>query len=283
MPQTACPRMGCGKSWDPDVGILPMCLSATCEIRSGLKRRDKQIEPFSTTPDRATLSTQGTGIDNSIDWLRKDTALVPYKMQGAQSATTTVTLRDTTQRSFSTNDQMHSEMRALQFMLDSGEWSVVAGFVRRAHDDTRVLPAQFTTQEPHCGFCTLFLLAAGLPVGQPTKGNHKLASRHNYQLPRQLMVNPHFLGRVIGKGEYHSYSEIKCLLNAFCQHPADQWVLEYTSGLCADDRSTCNPLPQGKVAIKLADIIATGNAGIVFAVWQYVFERIALANTNTAD
>lgn len=283
MPQTTCPRTGCGKSWDPDIGILPMCLQNTCDIKTSLKRRAKQIEPFSATPDRATLSTQGADIDNSIDWLRKKTPLVPYKMQGALSATTTVTLRDRTTRSFSTTDQMHSEMRAIEFMLDNGHWSVVAGFVRWTHDDSPVLLAQFQTEEPHCGFCTLFLLAAGLPVGQATKGNHKLASRHNYQLPFKLMVDPHFLGRVIGKGHYHSYSEIKRLLNAFCKHAADEWVLEYASGLCANEWSTCNPLPQGKVAIKLADIIATRDAAILFAVWQYVFERIALANTNTGD
>src|SRR6185437_7412670 len=238
-----CPA-NCGKSWDAPRGSFPLCITNPCPLRA---IRDEMLEDdpaafFRTSAGPET--TQGVclasgGIQNSLNSLRSGCS-APFKlynMEGAKSAHTTVTLPDGNQFDFTTTNQMHSEMKAIEWMIDNGFWRVYLGHVVWTHDGTSVTLAQFSTTEPHCGFCTVFLIAAGLPVGRPTRGNHKLASRLNYQLPVELEISPHFIARVLDSGCYCGFPALKRLLNVFMRVPADRWILNIFDLAYVDDHT----------------------------------------------
>ena len=284
-----CKNEGCGKSWDDAGGAFPLCITSGCslrDIRFRQGRRASKVEQFRMTPgcgSKPALATQSAALTQSLNSVRATSSaeFCAYNMEGAQSATTTVRLRNGTSLSFTTTDQMHSEMCAIQYMLDNREWFLLAGNLLWCHNGSAITLADFSTTEPHCGFCTIFLLAAGLPVGRPTYGNHQLASRHNYQLPRQLMQSPEYLGRVIGGNQYRSYPVLKALLNAFSNMPPDSWVLEFQTG-CYATETECYVEPNGRTIVKLSDVIATDNAQLLWLIWVEIYKLIVSSNKEGA-
>jgi hypothetical protein len=231
----------------------------------------------SATQKGATLCK--AGISTSLKSLRGrcKTRFAPYDMNGAKSATTTVTLPDGQKKIFKTSNQMHSEMLAIQWMLNNEHWTVYLGSVIWAHDHSEVSLSEFKTTQPHCGFCTLFLLAAGLPVGTPTYGNYQLASRLAYQLPYELETSPHFIAKVLDKGCYCGFPALKRLLNAFMQCPADQWLLSI-HGLAYVDDHTYVALNTKLLVVDWDTLVEMYKREVIYLAWKVIYEQIMLTN-----
>lgn len=151
-----------------------------------------------------------------------------YEM-GAEEATTRVRPPGGSAESFSTTDNMHSEMVAIDQLLTRGDW--------RLSDDGRVetaggrsvAAADFETVEPHCRFCSIFCALLDLPIrdGAATTGNYNHAGNLTYPLPAQVRDDPLVLGRLLTGGGSPAESltrvreEIDLLINA----PSDSWAL----------------------------------------------------------
>jgi hypothetical protein len=287
MPIHHCTTDRCGKSWTSPDGVLPLCITYDCPLRALRDQQPRRVvrkDQFETSQNknkraRTSLCLSEPDINGSLTSLRSSctTSFAPYDMEGAKSATTTVHLRDGTKKVFKTTDQMHSEMCAIDWMISEGHWVVFLGTVIWASDYSKVTSAQFVTTEPHCGFCTVFLIAAGLPLGRPTCGNHQLASRLNYQLPFALMTCPFFMSKVLGAGHYHSFPEIKQILNAFYNEDPDTWLLEIGWGIMFNDKGFAFETG-GRAVVKWSDLVNYKNAEILFRVWVVVYEQILKTN-----
>lgn len=282
-----CTSPGCGRTWDPPDGHFPLCFTTPCPLRD-LQRATLSARSggnvFQTIPNPQTVSGAvlvAPQVSQSLNWHRDSCSIAfqPYNMKGAQSATTTVTLRDGQAKVFRTTDQMHSEMCAIQWMMENGHWGLLAGFMVWISDGSAITHAQFSTTEPHCGFCTIFLLAARLPVGTPTCGNHKLASRLAYQLPYDLETNPHFMARVLDKGCYAGFPALKRVLNAFINVPAKQWVLSIKGLAYVDDVSYIDA-DCGLMVVDWYELVGMHKREVVYLAWKVIFEQIMLTNKS---
>lgn len=130
-----------------------------------------------TTEVKLNLTVHRADVKNSIHVLCEKYAedTEQYEMKGSQSATTHVKLRDGETLEFKTKDLMHSEMVAINWMIENGHWTLLCGTVVW-NDGAEITAYQFETREPHCGFCTFFLNALDLPLSTPTYGLSKYAS-----------------------------------------------------------------------------------------------------------
>jgi hypothetical protein len=119
---------------------------------------------------------------------------IPYKA-GAQSATTTMygIPYSTGGKGF---DNMHSEMVALQDQLQRGRVNLGADG-KVSSGGLPVPAAQFTTDMPHCGFCTFLLSILGLPLGRATKGKSNLGYL-SYPVPLLIKQEPGVLVNILG-------------------------------------------------------------------------------------
>lgn len=122
-----------------------------------------------------------------------DRGLHEYQMNGEQEAETTVTHGGQTWK-FHTTHNMHSEMVAINHMLEQGYWQLVHG--RLLHSDGNAITgADFGTTAPHCGHCTVTLGVLGLPHSSPSKGRFNLAGNFEYPLPPKVENDPMVLTR----------------------------------------------------------------------------------------
>lgn len=280
-----CTKQNCGKAWDDPHGDFPLCIEYECPLR--LERDEEFLRQQSHNLHLTQNATTQKGsvlvassISGSLTALRSGCGkeIQPYNMDGAQSATTTVKLGQTT-KSFRTQNQMHSEMRAIEWMLAQGYWKIYLGLIVWAETMQLVKPDEFVTTEPHCGFCTIFLIAARLPLGKPTQGNHNLASRLNYQLPVELEINPNFIARVLDSGCYCGFPKLKQLLNAFLKIEKEKWVLCISDSVFVDDYSYI-PSPGGRIVVYWS-ALCEGYREVVYLAWKVIFEQIQLTNKGS--
>lgn len=117
-----------------------------------------------------------------------------YNMAGSQQAETLWE-----KKIYTTKFNMHSEMGALEAMLEE-DYEFSEGAIRHKEDNERVTRKVYSTSEPHCGFCTLFLQLLDLPLSKPTKGKYNYASHNNYPLPKKLKENQEFLEHFLEYG-----------------------------------------------------------------------------------
>jgi hypothetical protein len=103
-----------------------------------------------------------------------------YDMEGSQQAETRWE-----KKTYTTKLNMHSEMGALEAMLEK-RYKFSGGVICRKKDDEQATKEVYSTTEPHCGFCTLFLQLMGLPLSKPTKGRYGYASHNNYPSQKSL-------------------------------------------------------------------------------------------------
>lgn len=285
MPQCTTPL--CNNSWEPPDGPFPTCLIAPCPLRqlqhdtveqsTGQNLFQNQIN----TQTHTVTSRVATQVAQSLNSLRNDCEVEfkPYNMQGAKSATTKVTLPGPIVREFKTTDQMHSEMRAIEKMIEEGHWSVYLGHVVWASDNSSVKLEQFSTTEPHCGFCTIFLIAAGLPLGKPTRGNHQLAGRLSYQLPYELETSPHFMARVLDGGCYCGFPALKRVLNAFINVPAKEWLLGIGGAAYVNDVSYTKH-DKNLLVVDWFDLVEMHKREVIYLAWKVIYEQILLTNKS---
>jgi hypothetical protein len=279
-----CELTDCEKSWDPPNGQFPICLTPFCPLRKAqIELTQSRGQPsFNTRPCQAVTEEKtlvAPQVAQSLHSLRHNcgTKFVAYDMDGAQSAHTVVTLKNHQTRSFSTTDLMHSEMVAINKMIEEKIWTVYLGQVVWADDGASITSQQFTTTEPHCGFCTLFLIAAGLPVTKPTYGNYKLAGRLAYILPIDLEVSPHFMARVLDSGCYCGFPAVKRLLNIFVQLPPERWVLSIGRAAYVNDVSYTTPT-EGIAVVEWFNLVNDAKREVIYQIWKVIYEQILQTN-----
>lgn|GEM_PF-2890381 len=232
-------------------------------------------------PSAEKYASHGPSLMKSFTSLREPfkKKIVKYDMKGARSARTTVTFPNKTQRKFKTTDLMHSEMVAIEKMLEEGHWKIFLGIITWK-DGSTITAEQFSTSEPHCGFCTLFLAALKLPITTPTYGNYQYASQLRYQLPVDLEINPWFMARILDSGCYCGFHMIKRVLNIYVNVPAKDWVLNIKNLAWVDDNSytTYNPV---KFQIFWDDLVNQHNRLVLWEVWKFIFAKLLENNKSS--
>jgi hypothetical protein len=281
MPQ--CTRDGCNKSWEPLTEDFPFCFNHPCPLREFQDQvlRERRGNLFRTSSSPQTVQGSclvSAQVSQSLDWLRDHCGkeLKAYDMDGAKSATTTVRLPNGETKTCRTTAQMHSEMVAINWMIENGHWTVYLGLVVWA-DGQRITLQQFSTTEPHCGFCTVFLIAAGLPLGVPTYGNYQLASRLAYQLPVELEISPHFIARVLDRGCYCGFPALKRLLNAFINLPPNAWILSIYDWAFADDYSYVQQ-NNNLTIVGWNQLVEMHKREIIYQAWKLIFQMLMQTN-----
>lgn len=269
-----CNRMGCGVTYDESFPQCPECGNPTPARREEVvavqrERRFKWNTQTAReqllTKRQATTNTAVVAVQNLVDEFEV------YAMLGAMKASTTVRLPGNIEKSFQTRDNMHSEMAALEYMLDEGLWRLYLGFVVDAESNA-IKPEDFRTVEPHCGFCTVILTVLGLPLGKATRGNYNLATNCNYPLPEQVRKDPHVLARLLG-GSYCAFSDVKRLLNSFVNDK--RWMLQIMDGVVVDDDHYTSPEPDDLV-ICWDQIVK--NEDVLSSLWAHIFKGIYQMN-----
>ncbi len=275
-----CTSPDCGRSWKPG-NQFPLCITNPCPLRQYRDRVQDQRVSWVPENQRSTRLTRLKGdADTSLTTIRSRVKqrFEPYKMEKAQKATTTVTLKNGTKKKFSTTTNMHSEMVAVQWMLDNGHWRLFLGTIIWADDFSSVTTLQFSTGEPHCGFCTLMLQVLDLPLGKPTKGNYNLAVNLTYPLPKEIRESPYVLARLLDHNTYSGFHRIKRLLSQIIKSPSpDEWVLSIYGLAFVDDDSYVG-VTEGYVVFTWDEIIKLDGGKVLAVLWKFVFSSIY--NTN---
>jgi hypothetical protein len=221
----------------------------------------------------------------SVDKVRTSTdkqKFVPYNMDGGMSATTVVKLPNQTSKSFTTKDNMHSEMCALNFMLENEYWHVLYGMIVNGNGQP-IGAGEFSTSEPHCGFCTITLTVLGLPLTKPTSGNHKMACNGTYPIPAKLFNDPQFIVRFIHNGCFEYYM-LKRLLNPFVNKKSAEWLLKVNDFLLVSDNAPVVLEFLDKDIFNNIHVYDLGkfmgDPEIVKSIWQFI--TTALYQSNNA-
>lgn len=229
--------------------------------------------------------------DNNFHALYGGLALVPYNMLGAQQATTTIQT-PTGPLVFRTTDNKHSEMMALEYMLDQGHWVVLHGQIELAGVGGAVPAAQFTTTQPHCGFCTSALTLLNLPLsgppGGPTNGNYNLAGNFNYPLAGGLPTNPEVLARFWDQATVAAHLAagdplatatsrvVKQILNHMLNHAPGAWVLQVGTQFYTD-AANIPAAPPTSVVFNWDDLMQQKHAYLT-AIWRRIWEALYAEN-----
>lgn len=135
---------------------------------------------------------------------------------------------------FETQDQMHSEMRALRYMLRHNTWQLTNDGQVKGAEGEEITTWNYSTNLTHCRFCTVMLHLLGLPIKSKyaTKGNYKKAGELNYQLPEEVRNSPVVLGRLLTGHSPPDYRDeclvtVKKALNSLLKAPRnEEWVLQ---------------------------------------------------------
>ncbi len=201
---------------------------------------------------------------------------VPYDMQGAQSATTTVSANGV-RRNYKTTDNMHSEMCAIEDMFDRTQWTLYLGLVIWTGTANLVTANQFTTSEPHCGFCTIMLEVLGLPHSNPSCGNYNSASNFVYPLPKAIREDVFVLARLLDENRHCGFNKIKAILNDLLNIPKDKWLLQISEDVVVNE-SHYELEKKDKQILDWKDVVTHANGTTLKQIWKMVFE--AMFNTN---
>lgn len=159
-------------------------------------------------------------------------AFVPYNAGGAQQAVTIVTWPPAAPERYATTMQQHSEMVALAASTAAPPpppiWQVDGAGHVVANNGVAIGGANYVTNLPHCGYCTVMLWALDLPLGAPTAGRYNLAVNLEYTVPADVFYNVNLLSRLINAntGGDPAFILLKRMVNAFLQNASATWALQ---------------------------------------------------------
>lgn len=191
--------------------------------------------------------------------------LVPYNAGGAQGAVTTLNFPANAQNgAYPTNKQMHSEMRALKFALTSNWNLTAAGQV--AGVGGAITPATFSTDLPHCGYCTVMLHVLGLPFSTPppppvgpSRGRYNAAINLGYPVPEAVERSWSTLALLYAAAANPGLIAIKHVIDEFVNTPESAgWVLQVGASFVTN--AAVLPIAPGGVLVK--DITAIENKDV---------------------
>ena len=221
-----------------------------------------------------------TTITASVANLQRGLMMADY-VAGAQSATTTVSWppADPVELEFTTAGQMHSEMRATGAMLADGSWTLNGHLI--AED---VSGNAFSTNLPHCGWCTVMLVGLGLPIGTPTAGRYNYAANLDYPLPEVVRESPDLVFYLIDSSGGNGAVWVKIALDACIGTRAEQWVLELPDGDFATSTGVVNDQPDDTAVLGWDDAMAhviyanlrtvRGECTVLTLLWRLIYVAI---------
>jgi hypothetical protein len=154
-----------------------------------------------------------------------------YNLQGAQHATTTLTWPPNAPIVKNTTNQQHSEMVALAAALPRdghGWWQMNAAGQVVAVPAAAIGGANFATNQPHCGHCTIMLHILNLPLGTPTQGRYNQAVNLAYTVPRDMTHDINVLCRLHNSNQVGNASLgiIRGLIGEFVSPNTGPWVMQ---------------------------------------------------------
>jgi len=212
-------------------------------------------------------------------------AFVPYSTEGAQHAVTTVSWPPAAPDHYGTTMQQHSEMVALAASTAPVPiWQVDAnGYVVALTGDT-ITGANYFTNLPHCGYCTVMLWVLGLPLGAPTAGRYNLAVNLEYTVPANVLNNVDVLSRLLNsnQGGDPALIVLKRMVNVFLQNRPAEWVLQVGAQFVTDN-AVLNAAPAGTIALDwtvaaghMVDVNVQyfGNHSLLVTLWKIVYQGL---------
>lgn len=234
-----CTGEGCRKRWNPEE-IFPLCITTPCPLRAykGVLEASKSSVLKKTTivSRERSLGAAAAAAVASIDKIREATdekEFISYKMNGDEAATTTVILPTQQPMAFKTKHSMHSEMCALDYMLENNHWVLRYGRVIKSSGGP-FTKGEFVTGQPHCGFCTIMLSTLGLPITLPTSGNHKKGGDGSYPVPRKIKNSPEVIVKLLNNG-FYAHHLLKKALNPYVNVKPEEWLLKINDFIIVSD------------------------------------------------
>lgn len=210
---------------------------------------------------------------------------VPYTTGGAEKAHTTVHWPPADPQRYATLEQRHSEMVALTASTAPPEiWHVDQSGHVVANNGHEITGANYFTDLPHCGYCTVMLWVLGLPLGQPTKGRYNQAVNLGYSIPVNVQDNVDVLIRLLNsnQGGNPALVVLKRAVNAFLSTPSSDWVLAIEGKFVTDD-AVLNEQPGGVLILNWADAAAHrvtvdiqnfGTNSLLVTLWKVIYQAL---------
>ncbi|MEQ8479522.1 MAG: hypothetical protein RIC18_02615 [Hoeflea sp.] len=213
---------------------------------------------------------------------------VRYHAGGAQKAETTVNWPPAQPEQYSTHMQMHSELVAVAASTGGATpiWALnPAGHVV-ANNGAAIGHANYFTDLPHCGYCTVMVWVLDLPLGAPTAGRYNLAVNLDYTVPANVRDNVDVLSRLfnVNAGGDAALIVLKGIVNAFLQTPSTDWVLQIGPGIFVSDTAVTPAAPAGKLVLDWATEAAPhqvdvremyfGRNSLLITLWKIVWKGI---------
>lgn len=214
-------------------------------------------------------------------------AFVPYNAGGAQQAVTTVSWPPAAPIPYATTMQQHSEMVAVagSTAAPAPIWSVNAAGHVVANNGAAIAGANYFTNLPHCGYCTVMLWILNLPLGAPTAGRYNLAVNLEYTVPANVFNNIDTLSRLINSniGGNAALVALKQMVNVFLQNAPATWVLQVGAVFVSAVGVTA-AAPAGTLVLDWATEAAPhmvdvnvqyfGNNSLLTTLWKIVYQGL---------
>ena len=144
--------------------------------------------------------------------------------------------------------------------------------------------ANYFTDLPHCGYCTVMLWVLELPLGAPTDGRYNLAVNLEYTVPANVRDNINVLTRLLNKnqGGDPALIVLKRMINVFLQNQKTDWVLQVGTRFVTDD-AVLAAAPAGKLVLDWATAAAHtvdvnvqyfGKNSLLVTLWKIVYQGL---------
>ena len=244
-----------------------------------------QLGAQDLAPLVATASASIVAIQAAID---AHQAFVPYNAGGAQQAVTTVNWPPQAPARYATTMQRHSEMVALAASTAAAPpppiWDVNADGVVVANNGHVITGANYVTNLPHCGYCTVMVWMLGLPLGLPTAGRYNFAINLEYSVPANVFNNVELLARLFNSnaGGNAALIRLKRMVNPFLQNPSAEWVLQI-GAVFVSDAAVTPAAPPGALILDWTEAAGHpvdvnvqnfGRNTLLTTLWKIVYQGI---------
>lgn len=246
-------------------------------IRWKAQLNNQDIEPLIAIAQASIAAIQAA--------IQAQQAFVPYNAGGAQQAVTTVNWPPAAPNHYATTMQQHSEMAAVAASTAPPPiWQVNAAGHVVANNGQAITGANYVTNLPHCGYCTVMLWVLDLPLGAPTAGRYNLAVNLEYTVPANVRNNIDVLSRLLNsnQGGNAALMVLKRMINAFLQNPSADWVLQVGAQFVTDNAVLAAAPPGTLVldwttaAAHMVDVNVQyfGNHSLLVTLWKIVYQGL---------
>lgn len=247
-------------------------------IRWKAQLSSQDIAPLVATAENSIIAIQTA--------IQMQHPFVPYNAGGAQHAVTTVTWPPLGPAPYRTTLQQHSEMVAVAASTAPTMpiWTVNGAGHVVANNGHAITGANYLTNLPHCGYCTIMLWVLSLPLGAATAGRYNLAVNLDYTVPPNIFNNVDILTRLLNSnmGGNAALIVLKRMINPFLQNASADWVLSLGPNFISDHAVTPHA-PPGALPLTWAaaashdvdvNVMHFGTRPLIATLWKIIFQAI---------